>query len=337
MNITWPTFDVAFKSFGSEDQSVTEFIDVVTYNWQAPTIHFDEDYYNLLIYKRFTTTDESIFYTNLAKEAGKELKVYVYDEPVIILGYGRSPLIFDFIKVVGKPDLLVSHNSFEFGGRIAKKYECDLMVVNDNSKAEPRNDIGLFYIINKDIEPRFMWIDNKNLKTKMSEIIPYIKNRMDVFDAIKGAIAVRVKNKKVVLSLDKSKYNILVMCATQKTIEKQEYKRIIRAVLGDVHLDNTEVYFCGYEISDESYPHINACDVKNISLLDNEHGFDLLVSEHCGYHIIRDNLALLYSMLNDDGGLITPDYYDRINGVNRYFNKFLTKNKYTLAFKNENI
>lgn len=339
-NIIWPSFKFSFDRVGSINQTISEFVRLVINDKSLlHNIDFSEEFYNVVLpIERKHNID---FYLRLASEHGKKLKIYFYNEPFVIEGYRKIPLIFDYIDIEGKMDLLFASNHIDYGNRIALKYGSDIMIESSiTDKNISRNELGFFYFKNEQITGRSLvkYSDDFKNDIKIAEIIPYIDDKLGMFDAIRIAMIEYITNIKAEVSLRQDRTNILILCSTTKSINTKVYMRIIRDVLGDVIYRSEDIYFLGRDLSDinmfkdNENCNIVRCTLENFTLIYNDINnpikFDVIVSEHCPYPIINKNIKKLNTMLSDTGILISPKYMHNVKSCDDYFTKVIDGNSY---------
>lgn len=323
--IAWPKFQQCLNNFGSMNQTFSEFIDSIINGVETSHIYeFDPEYYNVITPYMGKINLE--IYHKMANENNKELKIYFYHLPVNINIYGTSPLIFDYVKIKGPVNLLVANNNVDFANRIAKKYGCDIMLYRFSS-----NDLDFSFIKNENITGRSLFTRNRT-KTdiKLAEIIDYIDKTKDVFTALKNSVSNYIDNVKVEISLPINRTNILILCANTKTIKDESAKGIITNLLKSVNFENVDFYYLGIDINEISSNGIIRCKLNNFILnsIENPNKFDIIVSEHCPFFVIGNDLNRIYSIINDDGIFISPSYLNRIPNSNELFTEVISKGRY---------
>lgn len=256
------------------------------------------------------------------------------------LTLGKSPIYHYVSKDVFK--ILVQHNNHN-------NHENKEIEGSEGSEGTGRVDLfitsniemtscffNVIYVSNKGSTIQYKNIVNDEIlpisDIKPSDIEIYLDYELNIFDSIKRANDLYIKNTKRKITLDMNKTNILVLCANDRSIKEQKYKKILKKISNNNNLinnnDNQEkenVYYVGFDISFESENKIR-CDISNLSV---NGKFNIVISEHCPFFVINKNIEKISSITINNGCLITPAY---IIYYEEFFEKIF-EDVYTLYIK----
>lgn len=142
-------------------------------------------------------------------------------------------------------------------------------------------------------------------------------------------------NKSIVnITLNVNKFNILVMCSTNESIDKQVYNDILADVINGIDnpnlLENANYYHVGCDISVQKYPFVQRCNISNLHITDTK--FDIIISEHCPVSAMIESIDLISLLLKQNGLLIVP-YYSKILNLKRYSDLYVKSDNYRLLKK----
>lgn len=301
------------------------------------SIILDEKYFNIIIdSSTFDKLNEdnnlnTELHGYLSKITDKEIMYYTFKDYLYLICLGKPNLIFEYIDVVGNFDLIII--DLDGGLRkityFANKYQSKILAMADDYLIEDYNDDfndSPLKFNSVKISDNFKIIAyNFNGTSNKIEIFP--KNNdiligdLDMIELIYGSdilscmdnlIINFIENTKVSIKLNKNKFNILVMCAEDKSIINEVYKNILEELNCSIEKNgNEDIYYVGYNINIPNKPYINRVSVENLKLI-GDTKFDLVISEHCPFSVILNNSNLILSLMAEQADLISP-FYKNVN------------------------
>lgn len=336
MLIQWPSFKEYYTIFGSPEQELSEFIELVQNEKTLikDPIVLDPKYYNVLLNITTVISEFKKIITDKAHKLGKKVRIYKYETSKKLGVYYEQNLpIIENVNFVGNFDLVVVTRHLNDGIENGKRFKCDVGVITFN------NSIINLEIINYENLPvvTSSKVEEK-IKTnfKLGQFLDYVDFDESVFEALDLAIREYLEKSEVNFILDASKVNILVLCADDHSIKTRRAEKLINNVLGEVRYENTDFYYVGYNILNEELPFIRRGSAKNVTLFDDLIKFDIILVEHCDHRIFNTNAWHYYSILKDDGIIVSPEYSGKIDSVYKFFNLSISKRMY-IALSKKNI
>lgn len=307
-HIKYPSFK-KISEHVDENMYADEFISA-TKDLIFETIVLDENYYNVALYSIKRDLNEEV--ENVIKELAnnKQIRYYEIETITQIPTTSYNFLILNNVEIQGKFDLLFLHILlYSNEVNVYNKLKTTTIIDKKSMNSHFKNLIQLrdnLYIM----EYEEKTIRNDHSIPLSSDIIMsdlVFDKKISFAKSFMNAINTYINKRLVYMDIEnKDKVNILVMCASNRSIKLKKYKEIIKDVLGDdTSFENCDTYFIGLDISVEEDPYVRRGLLQNIVTQDK---FDIIVSEHCMYSIFFPNLNFIKSLLKNDGIIISFDH-----------------------------
>lgn len=322
-------------------------------------VRLDERNFNVLVinsHQRKISSLVSRLIEDLKKEKNnvKNVKAYIIEPSENIPLLGKLPPLLDLIQVDKPFNVILAQNVI-----LEKDWKCLVSNVSDKNtllvldkEITRRSGKHGQPVFNEDwTECRFLesfhcytmrFQFNHKCKSKFNEIDISLGDFLDlgstynlslitIEDYLIKVIGRLIDRSKRTLRTSSGMCNILVMCATDKSIEKKYFIDIIRNSIGnDVDINyRTAIYHVGCEIGIESHPFVLRAKLEHINL--EGPGFDIVISEFCPNTVVSSALEQINSFLLPGGALIIPEYkyslefpgYEKVRSESDSFDVYL--------------
>lgn len=346
-NIKYPTFKECLDRYGSNYMNLTDFSNAIINDSNIiPPIILNSEYCNIATFSPLSSTKFKL-YEEFASKMDKPFNFYSFSKESFNTILGDIPNIINIINISGSFDYLFlnSNDKYEILGEIFDKLKCQIVYFDDDTPLFLKKLKVFSYIEEKyKLYPYQQYLHDKKeeineVDIKIEQILPFINENLSVFSAISNVLPIFINTNRVNITLNSDKFNILVLCATTTSIQKQKYKNVIKMTLGNVHYNDSDVYYLGVNINKESYPYISRCVFTNFHLNENSSKFNLIISEYCPFSVIYENSNHISNLLSDSGTVISPKYSSIANP--KKFEEFFTtlagdvKSNFSIYVRNE--
>lgn len=325
---------VASQSFRTENLLYDSLLSFFRSSSSKIKLHLDKNNFNILVvnsHQKRISSQVNKLLSELRKERvnAQNVKVFIIEAQEYIPLIGRLPHLLELLKVDNEFDVIFAQSVIiqkEYGILVNNLCNKNTLLVVDRDIA---NRVSEKSVLNGDWEScRYLQSFNCYMmkymfRHKYSTKIPEIDMTIDEFlelgstydlslitieDYLIKVISRSIDRAKRTLVTRPEKCNILVMCSTDKSIEKRYFEKIIRKSIGnDINIDvNTVVYHAGCDIGVESPPNIVRAKLENITF--EGPGFDIIISEFCHNTIVSYAIEQIKSFLRPGGALIIPEY-----------------------------